>query len=120
MKWKACTAALVRQQFIFHQATNRLHEDIFRLRYISVKHALTHWDLVASFTLKMVFLTAKSREIPPDNTFPLRTRLLQSITFHIIHRKSQTATLKVLDIVFHYFPSALLSVHLFDSLMWIY
>lgn len=58
MEWKACMAALVRQQFIFHQATNRLHEDIFMLRYISVKHAHTHWDLVASFTLKIVFLTA--------------------------------------------------------------
>lgn len=51
-------AALVRQQFIFHQATNRLHEDILMLGYISVKHAHTHWDLVASFTLKVVFLTA--------------------------------------------------------------
>lgn len=51
-------AALVKQQFIFHQVTNRLHEDILMLRYISVKHAHTHWDLVASFTLNVVFLTA--------------------------------------------------------------
>lgn len=55
MEWKACTAAFVRQQFIFHQATNRLHEDIFMLRYVSVQPGDALWDLGSSFKLKAVF-----------------------------------------------------------------